>query len=124
MIDKRLLVVETELVSAFKVAARDGNTLSPVIRQAWETGTLRTLTRNNPLTATDAHISIIGHIPAEELLRHLTSTEIANGFANRFLWFTVRRSRLLPDGGNFDPAIRAGFVQRVRAAISSARRIA
>ena len=124
MIDKRLLVVETELVSAFKVAARDGNTLSPVIRQAWETGTLRTLTRNNPLTATDAHISIIGHITSEELLRHLTSTEIANGFANRFLWFTVRRSRFLPDGGNFDPAIRAGFVQRVQAAISSARRVA
>ncbi|NJO24016.1 MAG: hypothetical protein HC868_15195 [Sphingomonadales bacterium] len=30
----RMLVVETELVSAFKVASRDGNTLSPVIRSA------------------------------------------------------------------------------------------
>ena len=74
-----------------------------VVRQAWDTGTLRTLTRNNPLTATDAHISIIGHITAEELRRHLTSTEAANGFANRFLWLPVRRSKQLPDGGNLDP---------------------
>jgi len=120
--DHRLLVVETELVSTFKVASRDGNTLSPVIRQAWDSGTLRTMTRNNPLTATDAHISLIGHITAEELRRHLTSTEMANGFANRFLWLSVRRSKLLPDGGNLDPLALTPLVRRVRDALSFARR--
>jgi hypothetical protein len=33
------------------------------------------------------------------LLRYLTSTESANGFANRFLWACVKRSKELPDGG-------------------------
>lgn len=123
MSDHRLLVVETELVSALKVASRDGNTLSAVIRQAWDTGTLRTLTRNNPLKATGAHISIIGHITSEELHRHLTSTEIANGFANRFVWLSVKRSKLLPEGGDLD-ALRADLeplIGGIRDALGFAR---
>jgi hypothetical protein len=120
--DHRLMVVEPELASTFKVAARDTNTLSPVVRQAWDTGTLRTLTRNNPLTARGAHISIVGHITADELKRHLTSTEAANGFANRFLWLLVRRSKKLPDGGNLDPQTLAPQVQRLTAALASSRR--
>ena len=120
--DHRLLVVETELVSAFKVASRDGNTLSAVIRAAWDSGTLRTLTRHNALTATGAHISIIGHITAEELRRHLDSTEAANGFGNRFLWLAVRRSKLLPDGGNLEPAALTPHVRQIRKAIEFARK--
>src|SRR5262249_43576778 len=34
-----------------------------------------------------------------ELTKHLSETEMWNGFANRFLWLLVRRSKLLPDGG-------------------------
>ncbi len=98
--DKRLLVVEEELSSVLKVAARDGNTTSPVLRQAWDSGKLRNLTKNNPLAATNAHISLLGHITITELRRLLSETETANGFANRFAWFCVRRSKLLPDGGN------------------------
>ena len=49
--------------------------------------------------ATDAHISILGHITKDELLRYLTDTEAGNGFANRFLWICVRRSKTLPEGG-------------------------
>ena len=41
----------------------------------------------------------IGHITVEELRRNLTETETSNGFANRFLWCCVRRSKLLPEGG-------------------------
>jgi hypothetical protein len=52
-----------------------------------------------PLKATDAHISILGHITRDELRSHLTETDKANGFANRFLWVCVKRSRLLPEGG-------------------------
>ena len=58
--------------------------------------------RTNPRKATGAHISIIGHITRDELRRQLDSTELANGFANRFLWVCAKRSRLLPDGGNLD----------------------
>lgn len=100
--DKRLLVFESEYAQCLKVVQRDGNTLSPIIRRAWDNGTLRTLTKNSPAVATDAHISIVGHITREELVRLLDATETANGFANRFLWFCVRRSKCLPEGGNIN----------------------
>jgi hypothetical protein len=97
--DKRLLIIEPEFAAPLRIMEREGNTLSAVIRQAWDSGTLRILTKRNPVRATDAHISIIGHITRDELLRYLNSTELGNGFANRFLWLAVRRSKLLPDGG-------------------------
>jgi hypothetical protein len=96
--DKRLLIIEAEFAGTLKVMARQGNTLSPVLRRAWETGDLQALTKNSPAKATGAHISIIGHITREELLQCLTDTEKASGFANRFLWVCVKRSKCLPDG--------------------------
>src|SRR5580704_6753105 len=109
--DKRLLVTETEFARVLQVCEREGNTLSAVVREAWDTGTLRTMTKKDPLRATDAHISIIGHITRDELRRLLTNTAAGNGFANRFLWTCTRRSRILPEGGalhtvNFAPVIR------------------
>ncbi len=97
--DKRLLVLEAEFASVLRVMAREGSILSAIIRQAWDRGDLRTLVKNNPACATAALISIIGHITADELRRYLDRTESANGFANRFLFPCVRRSKCLPDGG-------------------------
>lgn len=97
--DKRLLVIEEELANTLKVMNRDTSILSTTIRQAWDSGTLRVLTRNNPLKATGVHVSIIGHITTTELRKHLRETECANGFANRFLWVYSSRSKLLPHGG-------------------------
>lgn len=93
--DKRLLLVESEFGSVLRVLQRDGNTLSAQMRQAWDSGTLRTLTKSQPVRATDAHVSLIGHVTREELLKYLNETEQANGFANRILWVAVRRSKLL-----------------------------
>ena len=100
--DKRLLVVETEFAKVLRIAERDGNVLSPVIRRAWDTGDLQTLSKNSPLKATGAHVSIVGHITEEELLRCLTSTEAANGGANRYLWHCAKRSKFLPRGGHLN----------------------
>jgi hypothetical protein len=97
--DKRLLVVEPELAQALRVLSREGNTLSPTIRAAWDRGDLRTLTKNNQARATGAHISILGNITLPELKKYLHDTEMFNGFSNRFLWALVKRSKLLPDGG-------------------------
>jgi len=99
--DKRLLVLESEFAQTLRILGRDGNILSPVIRNAWDSGDLQTLTKNSPAKATGAHICIIGHITKDELLRYLTSTEAGNGFGNRFMWFSVKRSKSLPFGGKF-----------------------
>ncbi len=98
--DKRLLAVEEEFACLLRVMGRDGNTISAALRQAWDSGHLRTLTRNDPLRVQDAHFSLLGHITAEELARLLTEMDAANGLANRFLWCCARRSRLLPEGGD------------------------
>lgn len=120
--DKRLMVVETELASAIRALGRDGNILSAVIRQAWDHGNLAVMTRKSPLKATDAHISIIGHITPQELRRYLDATEKANGFANRFLWVCVKRSKFLSRGGNLNLADLAPFLRRLSAAVSFARK--
>ncbi len=119
--DKRLLVVEPEFANVLKQTERQGNTLSALLRQAWETGTLQTLTKNSPAKATGAHISVIGHITADELHRYLTATESANGFGNRFLWFLVRRSKFLPDGGAPDPAALAEVERELAGVLAFAR---
>lgn len=121
--DKRLLIKEPEFGSVLRVIERHGNTLSPVIRQAWDNGNLSVLTRNNPLKATDAHISITGHITATELRHYLYDVEIFNGLANRFVWVCVKRSKLLPEGGNFYSLDISCLKQKLIDTIDFARRV-
>jgi len=97
--DKRLVVIQTEFSSVLKVMTREGNTLSEIIRDAWDGRDLRSITKSSPVRATAPHISIIGHITASELRRYLDATEAGNGFGNRFLWVCVQRSKELPEGG-------------------------
>jgi hypothetical protein len=121
--DKRLFVVEPELASVLKVMNRETNTLSPIIRSAWDSGNLATLTKNNPLRATGAHISIVGHITREELRRELSATECANGFANRFLWLLVRRSKYLPEGAAIPEEQLFPFIAQFQRVIAFARSV-
>lgn len=98
---------------------RHGNTLSSVIRQAWDSDRLRTMTKN-PVIATETHISIVGHITKEELVKNLSETETANGFSNRFLWLCVRRSKYLPDGGNLAESEIGNLVEKLKMAVEFA----
>ena len=100
--DKRLLVIESEFAALLSMLVREGNVVSPTIRQAWDSGELRILTKNSPALATGAHISIVGHISAEELRSKLDSSSASNGFGNRFQWACVKRSKSLPEGGSVD----------------------
>lgn len=101
--DKRLLVVEEEFARVLGVIRREGNTLSATLRDAWGSGRLATMTRREPLKATGAHISIIGHTTRHEMLARTADVEIANGFVNRILIAAVKRSQLLPSGGALPP---------------------
>ncbi len=100
VLDKRLLVVEEEFARVLRVGSREGNILSSVIRDAWDGKTLRGMSKTSPSKASGAHISIIGHITREELLANLAQGDATNGVGNRFLWACVRRSKLLPFGGD------------------------
>lgn len=118
--DKRLLIVEPEFATLLKVANKESSILSPIIRKAWDSGDLNNTTKTNPCTATGAHVSIIGHITVEELNKHLTLTESANGFGNRFVWCLTTRSKLLPDGGRINEERLDFLAARVREAFEFA----
>ena len=117
IVDKRLLVIEQEFASVLKRSSKQDSTLSPVIRDAFDGNILRSLTKTSPGMATNSHIGIIGHITKEELIRYLDSTEIANGFANRFLWVCVCRSKCLPRGGKVEQMGYEALAIDVKAAI-------
>jgi len=121
--DKRLLVVEPEFAGTLTVMQRQGNILSRVIRDSWDRGDLATLTKNSPARATGAHVSIIGHITEDELRATLDSISIANGYANRFLWFMVQRSQILPFGGALNEEAIVDLGRRTRAATTAACKI-
>lgn len=119
--DRRALVVESEFASVLRVAGRDGSTLSPILRKAWDGGPLRSLTKHSPLSATGAHVSIIAHITPGELTSRLDRTEIANGLVNRFLIVAARRSKYLPDGGEPPVAELQAIANELRQVGSFAR---
>jgi hypothetical protein len=123
VMDKRLLILEAEFASALKVMQREGNTLSPVLRCAWDGLPLGTLTRNSPLRAANSHISIIGHTTSEDLARYLSATDQANGFANRFLVGCARRSKILPDGGALPEREACALNKKITAAVEFGRRV-
>jgi hypothetical protein len=102
-VDKRLLCIETEFGNVLQVMKRNGNTLSVVLRDAWDGSTLSTLTKNSPLKATDPHISFIGHITFEELKTSINPVDIKNGLGNRFIYFCSDRSKELPEGLKLEP---------------------
>ena len=94
-VEKRLLVVEQELSRVLANIKREGNILSQIIREAFDSGNLATLTVN-PRHAFGAHVCIVGHITPEELVERLDHVDMANGFGNRFMWFLVRSEKMLP----------------------------
>jgi hypothetical protein len=112
--DKRAMFVETEFGRTLGVMARDGNNLSDVLRQGWDSGRLASSTKNSPAKSTGAHISVIGHITIEDLAKKLSRTDAANGFANRFLWVLARRSQYLPHGGRIHEVNFTDVVNSVR----------
>ena len=120
--DKRMLLDEREFSSALDNMQRPGNTVSLVIRSAWDSPeNLGTMTKHSPTKATCAHISIVGHITLTELRRKLGGGEISNGFGNRFLFACVKRSALLlPFGGNLPDEVFDRLGAKTQAALSAA----
>lgn len=121
--DKRMLVVEGEFAQVLRVQKREGNTLSTIIRNLWDKGTVRNLTKNSPLRTTDAHVSIVGHITKTELLDCASDVDWDNGYANRFLWFAVRRSKFLPFGSEIEFDDLAEFKRKLSERIKTARTV-
>jgi hypothetical protein len=101
---------------------RRGNTLSALLRLAWDGDNLRVLSRF-ARQATEPHISLIAHITRPELRRLLSRDAILNGFANRFLWLRVERSKFLPYGGVLPAECLAPLCARLAETVAFARTV-
>jgi hypothetical protein len=122
--DKRLLAAETEFGGVLVVMGREGNSLSAVVRQFWDgADCIQTLTKNSPVRSTGAHVSICGHITHPELVARLPEVENFNGFANRFLWVSVRRDRYIPNPQDLDLSMFKVELEQLRRALEQARSI-
>jgi hypothetical protein len=118
--DHRVLFHEGEFFGVLTVMTRGGNTLSSVMRNAWDGhDILQTITKNSPAKSTGAHVSIVGHITEDELRQHLDHTSLLNGFANRFVFVLVKRSKSLPFGGGDMDAANSGGAAPYLAKIAS-----
>jgi hypothetical protein len=120
--DKRCLIQEAEFARILSVISRDGTTLSPILRDAYDGGSLAIRTRLHkipPIKGT--HVSVIAHITRDELRRRLNDSEIANGFANRMLWVCAARSKELPEGGG-SPKLDE-LTKRIKEATDFTRRL-
>ena len=96
--DKRLLILEEEFSQFLTNAARSGNTLSSMTRKAWDAKAyLHNEGKISPEKATGAHISLIGHITKNELLKVIQEIENQNGFSNRILWIATYRREIIPE---------------------------
>lgn len=97
--DKRLFVLDEEFAGVLANTKREGNTLSTVIRVAWDSGNFDPLTKNKKIKATGAHVGWVSHITNQELNEKMTKCEAFNGFANRILWIFSSRRGSLPNPG-------------------------
>lgn len=122
--DKRLFVAVEEYAGVLKVSSKPGNTLSPTIREAWDSPRiLRNASKTSPETATSAHISLLGHITDRELKDCVTDTDFENGVLNRNLWVAVRRSQLIAHPRRMDPKAVNDIVRRLAEAKAFAIRV-
>jgi hypothetical protein len=122
--DKRVLCIESEFASVLQRMGREANSLSAILRQGWDSGDLRVLTKKAAARASGAHIGVLGHITRDELRRLMIgSTEASNGLANRFLFAAVKRSKCLPEGGAIDSVDFGPMEADLRRAAEFARSI-
>lgn len=119
--DKRLLVIEEEFTSALAVMERQGSTLPRVLREAWDGGVLRTLTRS-ALKATHPHITMISHVTPGELRIRLKEAQLVGGTMNRTMPVASRQTKLLPEGGNIPPEVLEEHASSIADAVEAAAR--
>jgi hypothetical protein len=116
--DPRLLVLSEEFASVLGSLHHRNNHLSPLLRHIWDHGRLLAPDLHQHRSAADVHLSLVAHITQHELAHTLNPAETRNGFANRCLWTSVRRTNCLPDGGSADPREIASIATELRRALS------
>ena len=116
--DCRLMVVETEFGRLVEQMARSG-TLSAQLRNAWDGRALQRTTVKTSRRASRPHISLLGMITPEELLRHHRRLSAAGGLESRILYvYAAPAADVSPFA---EPADTAALATRVRQVLEASR---
>jgi hypothetical protein len=102
-----ILAVETEFVRLLTNMGRENNSLSSVLRQAFDGPRLEVATKNNPIVCNDSYFSLIGHTTQSDYKAKIHQVSIDNGLVNRMMHMNVYRARRLPEGGDFESVRQA-----------------
>lgn len=94
--DKRLLVVESEFANILHQSGRNGNTLSPALRDTWDGVSIKPATKTSRVWASNPHVAMIADVTPSELLDLMHSRELSNGFANRFIFIWAEGEKINP----------------------------
>jgi hypothetical protein len=82
------LIAEHEIAGLLTIASREGSILSTILRKAWDGDKVESRSRaKGTSSAFGYNVAFLGGVTPVELAARLDSNQIANGWANRFLWF-------------------------------------
>ena len=120
--DKRLIVQDGEFAAALRAMKRETNTLSAILRSAWDDGNISPLTKTKPVKVSNGHIVFVSHITSDELSACLSETDALNGFANRILWVCTQRQGSVPFPPRISSAARGEIIEILRNTLEVASR--
>lgn len=98
--DNRVLVDAQEFAGVLHKASGPQSTLSPVLRDGYDGGTLQNASASNASAAEKPHINVNASVPDQELVALLSgesSVERDNGLLNRFVLTWQRREKIVAD---------------------------
>jgi len=120
--DKRKVFEETEWAQQLRKMKGETNSLSEGVRKVWDTGNLQNLPQSKPMTATGAHIGIIGHITPDEYRKEMTDIQLSNGLANRFATIYAHRICLMAHPAHPSSLPLKDLIQFLSKALGNARK--
>lgn len=103
--DGRLLLYLPEFHKVMTLLKRPENILSSVLREAYDGMHLSIPTKTNPLTATEAHISVVSHTTSGEFTRTASTVDFVNGLFNRMCFVWVSDGKVLPHPGRVNELV-------------------
>jgi hypothetical protein len=118
--DKRLLCDISEFAGVLSVAKRETQTITMVLRDAFDGRPLTTPTKTSFNCATGAHIAVVGSVPETELAKFLSKTDMTNGLANRFGMFYSTRQQVVATPRGVPPEVMDHLARRIQAALNNA----
>ena len=121
--DPRVLVREEEFAKILAVAARQGATITQLLRGAWDSGKLERRLAGLTQVVTGAHVSMLGHVTVGEFLDKLAGTDVSGGTVNRQLLIAAGRSKRISRGASLPDEEVRRLAKLTREAVDEARHI-